>query len=202
MCGPETAENPALLHGTGWVAFPLLYKTSLRSMPSRDEMRGYVNVHATSFHEARQTFSSSGIHDNMRWQFARNTQCPSLTPSSIILMAAGACPWPSATLDILTPCASDNNWTCSDGREMDEGENEHQVGKASIVCLPARNNALPCLAGLSCILQIFYSTVFWSLSLSPSCRYIDDCYSVGVTRRRQCYEAVWSSLSPSPSWVL
>ena len=55
------------------------------------------------------TFSRSGIHDNIKWQFARNTQCPSFTPSSIIRIAAGACPCPSATLDILTPCASDRN---------------------------------------------------------------------------------------------
>mmetsp|Transcript_29514 Transcript_29514/g.76185 ORF Transcript_29514/g.76185 Transcript_29514/m.76185 type:complete len:388 (-) Transcript_29514:680-1843(-) len=40
--------------------------------------------------------SSSPSHDSIRWQLASSTQLPSAMPASIILMASGAWPWPSA----------------------------------------------------------------------------------------------------------
>ena len=39
--------------------------------------------------------SNWGIQLSDRWQLARKTQLPSFTPSLIILVAIGACPWPS-----------------------------------------------------------------------------------------------------------
>lgn len=39
--------------------------------------------------------SNWGIQLSDRWQFARNTQFPSRTPSLIMRVAMGACPWPN-----------------------------------------------------------------------------------------------------------
>lgn len=41
------------------------------------------------------SLSNCGIQLKDRWQFAKNTQFPSRTPSLIILVAIGAWPWPS-----------------------------------------------------------------------------------------------------------
>mmetsp|Transcript_4552 Transcript_4552/g.11468 ORF Transcript_4552/g.11468 Transcript_4552/m.11468 type:complete len:200 (-) Transcript_4552:2704-3303(-) len=48
-------------------------------------------------------FCSSGSHDSMRWQLARNTQLPSTVAVEISLVATGAWPCPSATLKKRSP---------------------------------------------------------------------------------------------------
>mmetsp|Transcript_29052 Transcript_29052/g.63633 ORF Transcript_29052/g.63633 Transcript_29052/m.63633 type:complete len:267 (+) Transcript_29052:1953-2753(+) len=52
------------------------------------------------------SLSSSPSHDIIRWQLARRTQCPSLTPLSISRSACGAWPCPRAMVLKVTPWVS------------------------------------------------------------------------------------------------
>lgn len=97
----------------------------------------FVAARVRSKRAPRCTFSSSGIHESIRWQFARNTQLPSLEPSSIIRMAAGACPCPRATFAIFTPCTADSAWTCRGQTDAILGRIKYPHGRGARVV--ARN---------------------------------------------------------------
>mmetsp|Transcript_21124 Transcript_21124/g.39647 ORF Transcript_21124/g.39647 Transcript_21124/m.39647 type:complete len:274 (+) Transcript_21124:1533-2354(+) len=64
---------------------------------------------------ASTAFSSWGIHDNIKWQFASSSQVPAFLQSCRAFMATGPWPWPKATWSTVCSSWSASCWTLAVG---------------------------------------------------------------------------------------